>query len=115
MRRAAPLALLLRAREGDRQMKGLIGKKVGMTQVFDGDGNMVPVTVIDTSTCIVVGKRTAETDKYTAVTLGFGEKKEKSLTKAQVGDFKKKGTAARAYLKEFRLSGDDLAKFNVGD
>jgi large subunit ribosomal protein L3 len=96
-------------------MKGLIGKKVGMTQVFDGDGNMVPVTVIDVSSCIVVNKRTAETDKYTAVTLGFGEAKEKSLTKAQIGSFKKAGATARKYLKEFRLDTEELAKFNVGD
>src|SRR5689334_16544189 len=60
-------------REKETAMKGLIGKKVGMTQVFDGDGNMVPVTIIDTNSCIVVGKRTLEKDKYTAVALGFGE------------------------------------------
>ena len=53
-------------------MKGLIGKKIGMTQVFDEDGNLVPVTVIDASTCTVVGKRTPERDRYSAVTLGFG-------------------------------------------
>jgi large subunit ribosomal protein L3 len=69
-------------------MKGLIGKKIGMTQVFDGDGNMVPVTIIDTTSCIVVGKRTAETDKYTAVTLGFGEAKEKKLNKPDAGHVK---------------------------
>src|SRR4051794_23051293 len=96
-------------------MKGLIGKKVGMTQVFDGDGNMVPVTVIDVTSCIVVNKRTAETDKYTALTLGFGEAKEKSLTKAQIGSFKKAGATARKYIQEFRVDTDDLAKFNVGD
>jgi large subunit ribosomal protein L3 len=96
-------------------MKGLIGKKVGMTQVFDGDGNMVPVTVIDVSSCIVVGKRTPEKDKYSAVTLGFGEAKEKSLTKAQIGSFKKGNAQARKYLKEFRISADDAAKYNVGD
>ncbi|MBL8949752.1 MAG: 50S ribosomal protein L3 [Myxococcaceae bacterium] len=96
-------------------MKGLIGKKVGMTQVFDGDGNMVPVTIIDVNSCIVVGKRTAEKDKYTAVTLGFGEAKEKKLNKPEAGHVKKSGSAPRKFIKEFRISGDDLAKYNVGD
>jgi large subunit ribosomal protein L3 len=95
-------------------MKGLIGKKVGMTQVFDGDGNMVPVTVIDTTSCIVVGKRTPEKDKYSAVTLGFIEAKEKSLTKAQVGSFKKENAPARKYLKEFRLGAEEVAAYSVG-
>jgi len=96
-------------------MKGLIGKKVGMTQVFDGDGNMVPVTIIDTNSCIVVGKRTAEKDKYTAVALGFGEAKEKKLNKPEAGHVKKSGAPARKLVKEFRISADDLAKYNVGD
>src|SRR5438105_5254685 len=72
-----------------KKMKGLIGKKVGMTQVFDQDGNMVPVTVIDVSSCIVVGKRTAEKDKYSAVQLGFGEANEKKLNKPAAGHVKK--------------------------
>lgn len=96
-------------------MKGLIGKKVGMTQVFDGDGNMVPVTIIDTNSCIVVGKRTQEKDKYLAVTLGFGEAKEKKLNKPDAGQVKKSGAAPRKYLKEFRLSAEEIEKFNVGD
>ena len=62
-------------------MKGLIGKKIGMTQVFTEDGNLVPVTVIDVNTCRVVGKRTVEKDAYSAVTLGFGDAKEKALTR----------------------------------
>src|SRR4051794_13628928 len=96
-------------------MKGLIGKKIGMTQVFDGDGMMVPVTIIDTTSCIVVGKRTLEKDKYTAVTLGFGEAKEKKLNKPDAGHVKKSGAPPRKHIKEFRISGDDLAKHNVGD
>ncbi len=95
--------------------QGLIGKKVGMTQVFTEDGNLVPVTVIDTTSCIVVGKRTPEKDKYSAVTLGFGEIKEKALTKALSGSFKKAGATPRRHLKEFRVSADDAAKLNVGD
>ncbi len=95
--------------------QGLIGKKVGMTQVFNEDGNLVPVTVIDTTSCIVVGKRTPEKDKYSAVTLGFGEIKEKALTKAQKGSFKGAGATPRRHLKEFRVSSDEAAKVNVGD
>ena len=96
-------------------MKGLIGKKVGMTQVFDQDGNMVPVTVIDVTSCIVVGKRTPEKDKYSALALGFGEANEKKLSKPALGHVKKSGAPARKYVQEFRLSADDVAKFNVGD
>jgi large subunit ribosomal protein L3 len=96
-------------------MKGLIGKKVGMTQVFSADGNAIPVTVIDVSTCEVVGKRTQATDEYTAVVLGIEDAKEKHLTKAQIGSFKKAGAKAKRILKEFRISEADLATFNVGD
>jgi large subunit ribosomal protein L3 len=80
-------------------VKGLIGKKIGMTQVFDADGNLVPVTVIDASTCTVVGKRTPERDQYSAVTLGFGKAKEKRLTAAQKGSFKKAGVEPRRVLR----------------
>ncbi len=96
-------------------MKGLIGKKVGMTQVFTDDGNQVPVTVIDTTSCEVVAKRTLEKDKYTAVVLGFKDAKEKHLTRAQAGNFKKAGAKAKRLVREFRLSADELSKFNVGD
>ena len=96
-------------------MNGLIGKKVGMTQVFGEDGNRIPVTVIDASSCAVIGKKTPEKDKYTALALGFGEIKEKSLTKARVGAFKKAGAPLRRHVKEFRVSPDEAAKLNVGD
>jgi large subunit ribosomal protein L3 len=96
-------------------VKGLIGKKIGMTQVFDTDGNLVPVTVIDASTCTVVGTRTVEQDKYSAVTLGFGKAKEKRQTKAQLGAFKKAGVEPRQVLKEFRLTPEELASFKVGE
>ena len=95
--------------------QGLIGKKIGMTQVFGDDGNLIPVTVIDVGTCVVVGKRTPEKDKYSAVTLGFGEIKDKALTKSQQNAFKKVNAPARRHLKEFRISADDAAKLNVGD
>ena len=96
-------------------MKGLIGKKVGMTQVFNDEGNAVPVTVIDVSSCEVVGKRTPEKDKYSAVILGFKDVGEKHLTKPMIGHFKKAGAKAKRIVKEFRVSADELAKYNVGD
>ena len=96
-------------------MKGLIGKKSGMTQVFNDDGNVVPVSVIDTSSLEVVGKRTQEKDKYTAVVLGLVDAKEKHLTKAQVGSFKKAGAKAKRIVREFRVEASELAAFNVGD
>lgn len=95
--------------------QGLIGKKVGMTQVFTEDGNLIPVTVIEASDCVVVGKRTPEKDKYSAVTLGSGEIKEKRLTQAQLGSFKKAGAPVKRTLKEFRVSAEEAAKVNVGD
>jgi large subunit ribosomal protein L3 len=96
-------------------VKGLIGKKIGMTQVFTEEGNLVPVTVVDVSTCQVVGKRTPEKDQYSAVTLGFGEIREKLLNKPRLGFFKKNNTALRRHLKEFRVSAEEAAGFNVGD
>ncbi|MFZ5468437.1 MAG: 50S ribosomal protein L3 [Myxococcota bacterium] len=95
--------------------QGVIGKKVGMTQVFTDEGNLVPVTVIDVSSCVVVGKRTPEKDKYSALVLGFGEVKEKHLTRAQNNAFKKANAKPRRVLREFRVSADEAAKFNVGD
>jgi large subunit ribosomal protein L3 len=86
-----------------------------MTQVFNEEGNLVPVTVVDVNTCQVVGKRTPEKDKYSAVTLGFGEIREKSLNKAKLGFFKKSGAGLRRHLKEFRVSPEEAAGFNVGD
>jgi large subunit ribosomal protein L3 len=94
---------------------GLIGKKVGMTQVFADDGNLVPVTVIDVTSCVVVGKRTPEKDKYSAIALGFGEKKEKSLSKALLGHFKKGNAKVRGHVREFRVTPEEAAKLNVGD
>jgi large subunit ribosomal protein L3 len=96
-------------------MKGLIGKKVGMTQVFSEEGSAVPVTVIDVTSCEVVGKRTQEKDQYTAVVLGFQDAKEKHLTKAQVGSFKKAGANAKRIVREFRVSVEELGGFNVGE
>jgi len=96
-------------------VKGLIGKKIGMTQVFNDEGNLVPVTVIDVNTCQIVGKRTPEKDEYSAITVGFGEIREKSLNKPQLGFFKKASAPLRRHLKEFRVSPEEAAGFNVGD
>ena len=93
--------------------KGIIGKKIGMTQVFDEIGNVVPVTVIEAGPCVVTQKKTAENDGYEAVQLGFIDAKEKQLTKPAKGHFAKAGVAAKKHLKEFRL--EDCAALNVGD
>ncbi len=93
--------------------KGIIGKKIGMTQIFDEIGNVIPVTVIQAGPCVVAQKKTVETDGYNAVQLGFSDVKEKHLTKAEKGHFEKAGVAFRKHLKEFRL--DDISALNVGD
>ncbi len=82
-------------------MAAILGKKVGMTQIFH-DGNTVPVTVIQAGPCIVVQKKTVENDGYDAVQVGYVDKKEKSVTKPEAGHFKKANTAPKAYLSEFR-------------
>ena len=95
-------------------IKGIIGKKVGMTQIFDENGNAIPVTVIEAGPCTVVQKKTAEgKDGYDAVQLGFEDIAERKLTKAEAGHFKKNGLTAKRYLKEFRL--EDVSGLNVGD
>ena len=93
--------------------KGIIGKKIGMTQIFDETGNMIPVTVIAAGPCVVAQKKTAEKDGYDAVQLGFGDVKEKHLTKPEKGHFDKAGVSYKKYLKEFRL--EDCSALNVGD
>ena len=93
--------------------KGIIGKKIGMTQIFDEIGNVIPVTVIQAGPCVVAQKKTVETDGYDAVQLGFAEVKEKHMTKAEKGHFAKAGVENKKHLKEFRL--DDVAAINVGD
>ena len=93
--------------------KGIIGKKIGMTQIFDEAGNVVPVTVIEAGPCVVVQKKTTETDGYDSVQLGFEDIADKKLTKPVAGHFAKAGVAAKRHLKEFRL--DDAKTMNVGD
>jgi large subunit ribosomal protein L3 len=93
---------------------GLIGKKLGNTQVFNQDGTVVRVTVIEVGPCRVLGKRTLDKDGYSAVILGFGEKREKLLTKAESGNFKKIGQAPVRTIREFRLAPEVVAKYEVG-
>ena len=93
--------------------KGIIGKKIGMTQIFDEIGNVIPVTVIQAGPCVVAQKKTAETDGYDAIQLGFVDAKEKHLTKAEKGHFEKAGVSYKKHLKEFRLN--DVSAVNVGD
>ena len=93
--------------------KGIIGKKIGMTQIFDEKGNVIPVTVIEAGPCVVAQKKTVETDGYNAIQLGFAEVKEKHMTKAEIGHFAKTGVENKKHLKEVRL--DDISAINVGD
>ena len=93
--------------------KGIIGKKIGMTQIFDDNGNVIPVTIIEAGPCVVAQKKTVETDGYASVQLGFEDIAEKKLNKAQKGHFKKAGVSMKRHLKEFRL--DNAAEMNVGD
>ena len=93
--------------------KGIIGKKIGMTQIFDEIGNVIPVTVIEAGPCVVAQKKTIENDGYEAVQLGFIDAKEKQLSKPAKGHFAKAGVAAKKHLKEFRL--EDCSALNVGD
>ena len=93
--------------------KAIIGKKVGMTQIFDERGKVIPVTVVEAGPCVVTQKKTVETDGYTAVQLGFEDVKEAKLTKPEAGHLKKAGVEAKKFLKEFKL--ENAAEMNVGD
>ena len=93
--------------------KAIIGKKVGMTQIFDENGRVIPVTVVEAGPCVVVQKKTVETDGYDAIQVGFGELREKLVNKPRKGHFAKAGVSLRRTLKEFRM--EDVANYNVGD
>ena len=92
--------------------KAIIGKKLGMTQIFDEKGNVIPVTIIEAGPCVVAQKKTVEKDGYNALQLGFAEVKAKHLTKPEIGHFEKAGVPMKKHLKEFRL--EDCSA-NVGD
>ncbi|MCC7299535.1 MAG: 50S ribosomal protein L3 [Verrucomicrobia bacterium] len=91
-------------------MKSLIGKKLGMTQIFDKDGQLVPVTVIEAGPCSVVQRKTAATDGYEAVQLGFGSQKPERVVKPLAGHFKKAGLSVMRELREVRVEANDEAK-----
>ena len=93
--------------------KALIGKKVGMTQIFDEEGKVIPVTVIEATPCTVTQIKTVEQDGYSAVQLGFGDVKESKLNKPRLGHLSKNKIAPKKYLREFRL--DSVEGMNVGD
>lgn len=93
--------------------KGLIGKKIGMTQIFDETGNAVPVTVVEAGPCVITQKKTMENDGYEAIQVGFGDVKVARVNKPMKGHFDKANVAPKKTLKEFRL--DDISAMNVGD
>ena len=94
-------------------VKAIIGKKVGMTQIFDENSKVIPVTVIEAGPCVVVQKKTTENDGYDAVQLGFTDVKDNKISKPERGHLKKAKVTAKKYLKEFRL--EDISALNVGD
>lgn len=105
-------------------MKGILGKKIGMTQIFDENGTVVPVTIIEAGPCYITQKKTLELDGYNAIQLGFGDVSETKLTKPIAGHLKKSGTTPIKYLREFQVSDPaeyeegqkiDVSIFRVGD
>ena len=93
--------------------KGIIGKKIGMTQIFDEKGNVIPVTVVEAGPCVITQKKTAENDGYEAVQVGYGDMKPQRVSKPMQGHFKKADVAPKRTLREFRL--EDMSALNVGD
>ena len=96
-----------------QMQKAIIGKKVGMTQIFDESGKVIPVTVIEAGPCVVTQKKTAEKDGYAAVQLGFEDVKESKLSKPEAGHLKKAEVSPKRHLKEFRI--EKAADMNVGE
>lgn len=93
--------------------KAILGKKLGMTQLFDEMGKIVPVTVVEAGPCVVVQKKTADNDGYEAVQIGFKELEERKANKPMKGHFEKAGVGLKRYLREFKL--EDAASMNIGD
>ncbi|WP_312693933.1 50S ribosomal protein L3 [Caproiciproducens sp.] len=93
--------------------KGIIGKKIGMTQIFDEKGNVIPVTVVQAGPCVISQKKTVENDGYAAIQMGYGDLKPHKVTKPMKGHFAKADVAPKKTLREFRLENTDA--FNVGD
>ncbi|MBQ6826367.1 MAG: 50S ribosomal protein L3, partial [Clostridia bacterium] len=93
--------------------KGIVGKKLGMTQLFDANGNVVPVTVIEAGPCVISQKKTTENDGYEAVQIGYGDLKASKVNKPMKGHFAKGDVAPKKVLREFRF--EDVSAMNVGD
>lgn len=93
-------------------MKAILGKKVGMTQIFTEEGNVVPVTVVEAGPCVVVAKKTVESDGYNAIQVGFGAVKENRVNKPEAGQFKKAGVEMKKVLREFRT--EEVASYEIG-
>ena len=93
--------------------KAIVGKKLGMTQLFDENGKVVPVTVVEAGPCVISQKKTVETDGYEAIQVGYGDLKASKVNKPMKGHFAKGDVAPKKYLREFRL--DDISAMNVGD
>ena len=94
-------------------MKAIIGKKVGMSQIFDENGRVIPVTVIEAGPCVVVQKKTSEKEGYEAIQLGYEDVAERKLSKPELGHLNKAGVAPKKHLREFNL--ENAAELNVGD
>lgn len=92
--------------------KGILGKKIGMTQIFDEAGKVIPVTVVEAGPCVVIQKKTVETDGYDAVRVGFYDVREKLVNKPEKGQFEKAGVSVKRYVKELRL--EDISGLKVG-
>jgi large subunit ribosomal protein L3 len=93
--------------------KAILGKKIGMTQIFDERGEALSVTLVEAGPCLVIQKKTVENDGYSALKVGYGDVKEKRLNKPNLGQFKKNQLKPKKYLKEFKLQ--DIDKYSVGD
>ena len=94
-------------------IKGILGKKLGMTQIFAVDGRRIPVTVVEAGPCVVLQKKTVETDGYAALQIGFGAKKAQRVNKPEMGHFRKAGKGAFAHVRELRT--DSVDEYKVGD
>lgn len=92
--------------------KGILGRKLGMTQIFDENGKIIPVTVIEAGPCVVVQKKTVEKDGYDAIQVGFDDIREKLVNKPKKGHFAKAGASLKRFVKEFRL--EDTSSYEVG-
>ncbi len=93
--------------------KAIMGKKIGMTQIFDENGKVIPVTVIEAGPCVVLQKKTMENDGYEAIQVGFGDIREKLVNKPMKGIFSKAGVAVKRFVREFRL--EDVSQYEVGN